>query len=176
MGKDTIEEFRQLASRTDKQKPKAEDVRALRVFLRENRGLWTIAGDLVYQTGLQCIRSMRASVLMRESLERGWDEVKDELGYQDAPPLERLLIEQVILCWLRHNMLEMKYTTAYTESSTMPVWEGDLLNKRLSASQRRFLRACETLARVRKIIRRTPALQINIAAQGGRQVNVANTG
>jgi hypothetical protein len=45
--------------------------------------------------------------------------------------------------------------------------------KRLTAAQRRFTRACETLARVRKLSRNTPALQFNIAASGGQQVNVA---
>ncbi|HEV8136372.1 MAG TPA: hypothetical protein VGP85_16955 [Pyrinomonadaceae bacterium] len=44
--------------------------------------------------------------------------------------------------------------------------------KRLSAAQRRFTRACETLARVRKLSRNTPALQFNIATSGGQQVNL----
>jgi len=42
--------------------------------------------------------------------------------------------------------------------------------KRLTAAQRRFTRACETLARVRKLSRNTPALQFNIATSGGQQV------
>ena len=42
----------------------------------------------------------------------------------------------------------------------------------LSAAQRRFTQACETLARVRKLSRNTPALQFNIATSGGQQVNV----
>jgi hypothetical protein len=44
-------------------------------------------------------------------------------------------------------------------------------DKRLSAGQRRYLRACETLARVRKITRAT--MQINIAGPGSQQLNVA---
>jgi hypothetical protein len=44
--------------------------------------------------------------------------------------------------------------------------------KRLSAAQRRFAHACETLARVRKLSRHTPALQLNIATSGGQQVNL----
>lgn len=51
---------------------------------------------------------------------------------------------------------------------------GMYCEKRLSAAQRRFTRACETLARVRKLSRNTPALQLNIATSGGQQVNVAN--
>jgi hypothetical protein len=42
------------------------------------------------------------------------------------------------------------------------------------AAQARYLRACETLARIRKLARSTPALQVNIAADGGRQVNLAS--
>jgi len=39
---------------------------------------------------------------------------------------------------------------------------------------RRYLRAIETLARVRKLARNTPALQVNIATDGGQQVNAIN--
>jgi hypothetical protein len=38
-------------------------------------------------------------------------------------------------------------------------------------AQKRFTRACVSLARVRKVAR--PSVQINVAAEGGRQVNVA---
>jgi len=38
-------------------------------------------------------------------------------------------------------------------------------------AQRRFLRAVAPLVRVRKVTRQTLALQVNIAAQGGQQVN-----
>ena len=43
--------------------------------------------------------------------------------------------------------------------------------KRLTEAQKRFNRACESLARVRKLSR--PSVQINVAAEGGRQLNVA---
>ena len=41
--------------------------------------------------------------------------------------------------------------------------------KRLNAAQRRFLRACESLARIRKM--KLPPMQINIAQQQVNQVN-----
>jgi hypothetical protein len=56
------------------------------------------------------------------------------------------------------------------QSISLPLamyWE-----KKLTAAQKRFTRACETLARVRKLSRNTPALQFNIAASGGQQVNL----
>src|SRR5688572_15032711 len=45
--------------------------------------------------------------------------------------------------------------------------------KRLSAAQKRFTRSCEILARVRKSSRNRPALQFNIEASGGQQVNLS---
>ena len=49
----------------------------------------------------------------------------------------------------------------------------DFWERRLSLAERRHLRACETLARVRKLLMNGPVLQVNIASQGGQQVNVA---
>ncbi len=48
------------------------------------------------------------------------------------------------------------------------------IKRRLSAVQVRYTRALETLARVRKINRSIQ--QINVALEGGKQVNVAGEG
>lgn len=99
------------------------------------------------------------------------DRFKAQLGYQAATPLERLLIDQVGLCWLRLQIAEMSYAGADSRRATLRLAELDYWERRLNASQRRFLRAMETLARIRKLASRTPEiLQINIAQQ---QVNQA---
>jgi len=69
------------------------------------------------------------------------------------------------------SIVELQYSHVMKQSITLTL--GIFWEKRLSAAQRRFTRACETLARVRKLSRNTPALQFNIAASGGQQVNVA---
>jgi hypothetical protein len=97
--------------------------------------------------------------------------LKKELGSEEAPLLEQLLIQQAALCWLKLNLVELSYSGTMKQSITLTL--GIYWEKRLSAAQRRFTRACETLTRVRKLSRNTPALQVNIAAQGGQQVNVA---
>jgi hypothetical protein len=103
--------------------------------------------------------------------EKGIETMRHDLGHQHAPMLERVLIDHVLTCWLRLQNVELRYTSVTRESHTLDL--GSHWERRLSAAQRRYLRACETLARVRKIIRRTPAMQINIATQGGQQVNIA---
>ena len=80
--------------------------------------------------------------------------------------LERLVIDHIALCWLRLQMVEQLHV-AKTSHDFWPSW-GDFWDRRLSATQRRFLRAVETLARLRKL---TPAgVQVET---GDKQVNVS---
>jgi hypothetical protein len=100
--------------------------------------------------------------------------LKKELGSEGVPLLEQLLIQQAALCWLKLNLVELSYSHTLKQSITLTLglyWE-----KRLTAAQRRFTRACETLARVRKLSRNTPALQFNIAASAGQQINLTARG
>jgi hypothetical protein len=91
------------------------------------------------------------------------DDVKRDLGHETATPLERLLIEQIALCDLRLGEAEMMYTHVVSKSHSP---EGSLYaERRLSACQRRMMCAVEGLARVRRLMRATPAVQVNIAGQ-----------
>ncbi len=68
--------------------------------------------------------------------------------------------------WERHAGFQAGKQAGVLERCGTTGWE-----RRLSATHMRYLRACDTLARVRNLSRPTP-LQINI---GARQVNVAQT-
>jgi len=85
--------------------------------------------------------------------------------------INRGRLRQAALCWLKLNVIELQYSNVMKQSITLTL--GMYWEKRLTAAQRRFARACETLARVRKLSRNAPALQFNIAAEGGQQVNVS---
>jgi len=74
--------------------------------------------------------------------------------------LEQLLIQQAALCWLKLNIVELQYSSVMKQSITLTL--GMYWEKRLTTAQRRFTQACETLARVRKLSRNTPALQVNM--------------
>jgi len=164
--------FEDLLDKTDKKRPKKEDVKALRKMLRETPEVWRIAGDLAQQARLRTVSKIQATEATKSSLRAGLNAIRDDLGYQNAPTLERLLIEQVVMSWLRMNMAEYQYTNVVMGDS-IRLSLVDYWDRQLGAAQWRYLRACETLARVRKLIRKTPALQINIAAEGGQQINVA---
>jgi len=100
-----------------------------------------------------------------ETTQLGLEDLEKQLGYELAPPLERLLIENILNCWLQYHMVENNYTTVMSGSTTLE--RGAYWDKRLSVVQRRYLRSIETLAKVRKM--KLPAIQVNI---GEKQVNV----
>src|SRR5512143_3776554 len=80
--------FLDLLKKTDRQAPKPADLAALRAMLQENPELWRVAGDLAHNAALAVVAQMRAYPVLAESLKRGWDVMKDELGYRSASPLE----------------------------------------------------------------------------------------
>lgn len=167
------ERFAELCKKTNAERPRPADVKALAELLGEHRGLelWREvagAGQLAERT---VIENAVAVPALKECWKHRMQSLKKELGNEEAPMMERLLIQQVALCWLKLNLVELNYSSVMKQSITLTL--GAYWEKRLTAAQKRFTRACESLARVRKLSRNTPALQVNIAANGGQQVNVA---
>jgi len=159
-------EFRALLDKINKENPQPKDVKALSDFLDGNRKLelWRDVVSAGHLAELMVIENARATAGLKECWKHRLQALKRELGSERAPLLEQLLIQHAALCWLKLNLVELSYsgTMAQSITSTLGIyWE-----KRLSAAQRRFTRACETLARVRKLSHNTPALQFNIAASG----------
>ena len=99
------------------------------------------------------------------------DRLKQDLDYTAAPPLERLLIDHILTLRLRLLHAEVMYNeTVLGKSATFAL--GEYRDKLLTTTQTRYLRAIEGLAKVRRLARNTPSLQINIAQEGGKQINV----
>lgn len=166
-----IEVVQAILEKTNTEDPSKEDVAELQRILIQYPELWRLGGDMARHAALHLIEVASSSPFITVSITQGLEAIRRNLGHDNAPEVERLLIEQVTLCWLRLNLLEDEYTSIHS-SRTLTIDKANFLEKRLNYAQRRFLRACETLARVRKITRRTPTLQVNIATAGGQQVNV----
>jgi hypothetical protein len=128
------------------------------------------AGPLL---GAAAVVLIKDAAFMPEAVTALWAEhardLRESLGYEDAPALEKMLIEGVIVCWVRLAVMELRYSCVVSASNTLAQIEHT--ERRLTEAQKRFNRACESLARVRKLSR--PSFQINVAAEGGQQVNMA---
>jgi hypothetical protein len=78
-----------------------------------------------------------------EGVRRKLDCLRAELAGPNPPPLERLLVERVVTCWLHLHHLEAIY--AGKESMSLDL--GTYYQRCLSAAQNRYLAAIRTLAR-----------------------------
>ena len=157
-----------LLEQVDRADPDPADRKALTAFLREHPHLWRYVGDLMEQAMLSLIGNLDASAVARIGLRTAVEQLPHDLTRPGDGPLEQLLVQQVTMCWLRLAHVEYHYSAVSTQPSAtarqLTYWD-----KRLNAAQRRYLRAIETLARVRKLT--LPALQINIGEQQVNQVN-----
>ena len=161
------EDVRAMLAAVNVEKPKPEAVKAYRQWLADNPQVWRKTGDMARLAQDKMIDTLRAPAIIKEGVQAGIVALRTELGYDTAPMLEQMLIEQVVLCWLHMYTTQYAYTGMMADSVTLN--QGDYWERRLTSVQGRYLRAIETLARVRRLARVAP-LQVNI---GGQQVNVA---
>jgi hypothetical protein len=138
---------------------------AVREMLKDPAFVDIMGGNLARQAQLTLISKVSGqNLLFQESLRRKVELLQAELAGASPTPLERLLVERVVTCWLHLHHLEVIY--ASKDSMTLDL--GIYYQRCLSAAQKRYLSAIKTLALVRKLA--VPVLQVNIAR---RQVNVA---
>jgi hypothetical protein len=165
--------FQALLGKTNKENPRPQDVKALSELLDGQRSLelWRGIASAGYLAELMVIENARATSAVKECWKHRLQVLKKELGSEGAPILEQLLIQQAALCWVKLNLVELSYSNVMKQSITLTL--GMYWEKRLSAAQKRFTRACETLTRVRRLSRNVPALQVNIASEGGQQINLS---
>jgi hypothetical protein len=140
---------------------------ALREMLKDPGLVNALGGDLAMQAQLTLINKFSGeNLLYKESLTRKVRLLRDELAGSNPTPLENLLVERIVACWLHLHHLEVIY--AGKESMSLEL--GSYYQRSISWAQKRYLAAIKTLAVVRKLA--VPVLQFNIAK---RQVNVAGS-
>jgi hypothetical protein len=154
-----VQEFLDRAGRGDE-----ATLPVLREMLKEPAAM-ELCGNLAAHAERLLIRKFAGKDLtLSEGLRRKMDSLRVELGGAAPTPLERLLVERIVACWLHLYHLE----TIYAGKESITLQMGAYYQRSLSAAHKRYLSAIKTLAVVRKLA--VPVLQVNIAK---RQVNVA---
>ncbi len=127
--------------------------------------LANVYGDLAKRAQRELIAAMAGeNLLMRETVPCKLEDMKEELAGPSPTPLEKLLVERVVACWLALQHAELLWTQR--SSGRVRVQELDFYQRHLDRAQKRYLSAIRALAQIRKL---GPAVQINVAEQ---QVNV----
>lgn len=151
---------------TNQNKLKAKDVSNLKRLLADNPQLWRSI-NLAHSTALNLINEECINEGGQAMAEANYYGIRRDFGYDQANSLERILIDHVALCWLRLQYAEHRYTSVLHQES-IPIHTADYWERRLSSNQKRYLKALETFARIKRL--RLPAMQVNIA---DKQVNIA---
>jgi hypothetical protein len=122
-------------------------------------------GDLAEQTESTLVNAAAGqNLVFQEALLRRLELLRAELAGPSPSPLERLLVERIVLCWLHLHDKEIRFAQA--KSLTIP--QADYQQRAIDRAHKRYLSAIKMLAVVRRLA--IPAFQVNIAR---KQVNVS---
>jgi len=121
-------------------------------LLDQRPGLWQRLGDLAAHVeeallGLAAGRSL----LARESIRRRMEELRAELSVAAPTPVERLLIDRVVVCWAVCHLAELDDLQRARSGTPQGCWA----QRRLNATQARYLAALKQLVVVRKLLKPT---------------------
>ena len=128
---------------------------------------WQSLGGLAERAERELIAvACGKNLIRREALDQKLVTLRAELGGPQPSPLERLLVERIVACWLQVLIGEDSYARQLRRGDLS--WATDSYHqRRLDQAQRRYLTAIKALAQVRRLL--TPTV-VNIAAQ--QQVNL----
>lgn len=126
----------------------------LRAFLDARPDVWREVGDLAAHA-LEAWVGVVAGpdLVLAESVRRRIDGLRAELSGPSPTPLEELLVERVLACWLQVSHADAAAAQARGPHATGAV-RAELL-RRQESGQRRYLAAVKQLAVVRRL--RLPA-------------------
>ncbi len=128
--------------------------------------VWDAYGDLAAAAETAVVDLWSAdSTLKKEGLRRRLAALRAELAGPEASPLERLLAERVVACWLHSYHADLTYARAVKD---LPASAVEPYQRRQDRAARQYLKALRSLAEVRRLL--VPTVQVNIAK---RQVNIA---
>ena len=107
-----------------------------------------LGGDLAIEAEQSLIRKATGTNLaFREALETKLGLLRKELASSSPNPVERLLVERVVACWLQLYYADV--VAAQAENLTFQ--QGTYLQQKQDRAHRRFLTAIKTLATVRRL-------------------------
>ena len=158
-----LAEYYELRKAADGKKPGPALAR-LREYIQNHPSLFDGQSVFANTTIQEVINCCTPSETNRIHLRGEVDALRRSLGATTATPLERILIDDVALCWLRMQIFEQLYSANYDKSGGVTLTKAAYLERRLSATRRRYLQSIEALARVRGLLSRI-GVQVNIAQQ-----------
>ena len=153
------DELRKLLKRAERGDHKA--LPAARALFHTDPGLWREIGDLAAQAEKALVKvTAGENLLVQEAVERAMESLRSELAGPNPTPLDRLLVDRVVACWLQVHYADAVYAQGMKD---LTFNQGDYYQRRQDRAHRRYLSAIRSLAQVRRLL--SPSIQVNIAKQ-----------
>ena len=115
----TGEKIIEILSKIDKEHPTDKDLKSIQTHISEKEdgflSLQKLSRNLITN---QISRTFTTSEELREQLDLGADELRKELGYTTASTIEQLLIDEIILEFLRKYQMQLWLTTLTAGTKT----------------------------------------------------------
>lgn len=157
------DEFQGLVNAADKETAKPADLEKATQYAQARPGLFDVSNLIAQNVVSSVLNSVNINAIGKVYLEGEAAALRRSLGEATASPLELLLIQQIAICWMRLQLMEQVYSLNFS-SGNVSFAKATHLEHRLSSTQKRYLHAVESLARVRRLLAR-PGVQINVAEQ-----------
>jgi hypothetical protein len=142
-----VEDLRELLERA--RQGDRDALPRLREVLDNCPQLWQHFGDLGRHAEAAWIELVGGQDLyLKESLERKAAAMKVELAGSDPTPLERLLVERIVSCWLQFAHAD----AVLAQVKDLSLKQAEFASKRQDRAHRRYLMAIGTLATVRRLL------------------------
>lgn len=154
-----LDELNQLITRAQTHAAAPHEIARIRDFLIRFPQLTQQLGDLSGFSLRRIIAYAAADIFTHEAIQASAQELKRELARPADTPLEKFAVDQCVNAHVLHYTIELRYINAHAQgisSERSLYWE-----QRLNHSQKRYLRALDNLARLRRFA--LPPIQINIA-------------
>ena len=159
----TVEGIRELLKRAAK--GDTTTLPAVRKLLEDPAYIELLGGDLARYVQRSFVNAITKDddLALREAVYAKMAALRNSLLGENPTPVEVLLVERVVACWLQVQDADIRAASAQDPTFK----QADFNQRRMDAANRRYLAALKALAQVRKLA--VTALQINLAR---KQVNV----
>ena len=160
-------EFMALFKQANKKRPNTLHLQELKTFLETHPDMLhdnlSIANMVLNDFIDSFFEKQAEKELMRTEVNR----MKNEFSYQKASIIEKMLFDTVLVSWVRLQYLEGSINQIFKD--VIGEKEVRIYNKLLDGANRRFIRAVDSLGRIKKY---NINFQVNIAMDGGQQANI----
>lgn len=147
---ENLKEVCQLVEKIEKENPKESDIKALRKLAKSDDLLFQSIGNYGQSVYQEILETSIDNKILIEGVDLYISQMKTELGYENSTFVEKMLIDEIAVRWLSLQHISRLHHLKLIGSHSSS--DGNYWDKRLNASQHRYLKAISSLTKVRKMI------------------------